>query len=334
MLPEITHPVDLCLPSGALNPAATGWARGPLHRANLHRAPLGSRAATWSRTKRREHWGIATESYLIAATVNSLNYAAQHQVWLMRRSDGEVIEQSAIVPLARQVEFPETFGSGPVRALTRDLAIAVDPEGPNTRLRARTPRVRLDLRVDTASQALGVVIPWSDRQFHYTLKAAALPVAGRLNIDDEDVDLGEAALAHVDHGRGRWPYSTSYISAFGSGVVGGARTGLHLGGLWNEGTGASENVLLLDGVLHYLPEQVQWNYDVESDTAPWAAYSDRVDAELEPFHASTHATNLGIVSTTSTQVVGSWRGTIRDDDGTHRSIDGLIGTAEYTSNRW
>ena len=33
--PEITEPVDLCLPDGRLNPAAVGWTRRPLHRANL-----------------------------------------------------------------------------------------------------------------------------------------------------------------------------------------------------------------------------------------------------------------------------------------------------------
>ncbi|MFF2410631.1 DUF2804 domain-containing protein [Streptomyces sp. NPDC058092] len=40
---EINEPVDLCLPDGRLNPAARGWSRKPLHRANLRR---------WGRTKR------------------------------------------------------------------------------------------------------------------------------------------------------------------------------------------------------------------------------------------------------------------------------------------
>ena len=29
---EITEPIDLCLPSGRLDPAAIGWTRTPLHR--------------------------------------------------------------------------------------------------------------------------------------------------------------------------------------------------------------------------------------------------------------------------------------------------------------
>jgi hypothetical protein len=33
---ELTEPVDLCTPDGELDPAALGWSRRPLHRANLH----------------------------------------------------------------------------------------------------------------------------------------------------------------------------------------------------------------------------------------------------------------------------------------------------------
>ncbi len=346
MLPEITRPVDLCLPSGALNPAATGWTRTPLHRTNLHPAPLGSRAATWSRTRRREHWTIVTDSHLIALTVNSHNYAAQHQVWVYDRQLGAatdggdeavtdtVIEQNAIVPLARQVEFPETSGSGPVRALTRDLAIAVDPEGAVTRLRAKTPRVRLELHVETGGESLGVVIPWTDRLFQYISKSAALPVTGRLQIDEEDIDIGEFALASFDNGRGRWPYATNYTSASGSGWVDGVRTGLHLGGGWSEGTGASENALITDGVVHYLPQDVTWDYDTECPIRPWLIEGDGLWAELTPWHHGTSSTNLGIVATTTTQVCGVWHGWVQDDDGQRHSLDGIVGWAEQTSNRW
>ncbi|MGC0249029.1 DUF2804 domain-containing protein [Pseudactinotalea sp. Z1748] len=334
MLPEIVRPVDLCLPSGALNPAALGWSRRALHRANLRTVPLSSRAATWSRTKRREHWGINTPDHLIALTVNSLNYAAAHQVWILDRSDGTVIEESAIVPLARHVELPETAFGGPVRALTRDLAIAVDTEDGNTRLRAKTPRVRLDLHVPIPPESLGVVIPWSDRQFQYTLKSSALPVSGRLEIDDADTTVGPDAWANVDHGRGRWPYSTIYTSAVASGAVAGVRTGLHLGGLWTEGTGSTENALIIDSRVHYLPEETVWTFDADSPTGTWMIEGDRVEATLEPFHHGSVSTNLGIVATTTTGVCGTWHGWAADDDGGRHRLDGLVGWAEFTSNRW
>lgn len=42
-LPELTEPLDLCLPDGALDPRAVGFTRRPLHRPNLR---------GWGRTKR------------------------------------------------------------------------------------------------------------------------------------------------------------------------------------------------------------------------------------------------------------------------------------------
>lgn len=334
VLPEITRPVDLCLPSGVLNPAAIGWTRRPLHRANLHPAPLGSRAATWSRTKRREHWVVVTEDHIITLTVNSLNYAAQHQVWILDRRDETEVEESTIVPLARQVDLPETSGGGPVRALTRDLAIAVDSEEGMSRLRVKTPRIKADLMVDTSSECLGVVIPWSNRQFQYTCKASAMPVTGRFSLDKEDLTIGAGSWASLDHGRGRWPYSTSYISGVGSGLVDGVRTGLHLGGLWTDGTGSAENALLLDGRTHYLGEDLVWEYDTSDPMMPWAIRGDRVEVELIGFHDRTNSTNLGIVATTSTQVSGIWSGWVADAEGTEHRVDGLVGIAEHTHNRW
>ena len=334
MLTEITQPVDLCLPSGALNPAAIGWSRHPLHRANQHPAPLGSLAATWSRTKRREHWSVVTDSHVITLTVNSLNYAAQHQVWILDRTDGSEVEATTIVPLARQVELPETSGGGPVRALTRDLAIAVDSEDGISRLRVKTPRVKADLHVQTTSESLGVVIPWGDRQFQYTLCASALPVTGRLSIDEQDVPIGPGSWASLIHGRGRWPYATTFTSAVGSGVVDGLRTGLHLGGLWTDGTGTTENALFLQGRVHYIDEDLTWHYDAADPLTPWAIEGDRVQVELIGFHDRATSTNLGIVATTSTQLAGVWQGWIADDGGRRHRVDGLVGMAEHTQNRW
>lgn len=334
MLDEITQPVDLCLPNGTLNPAAVGWTRTPLHRANLHPAPLGPRAATWSRTKRWEYWGIVTPTHVIALTVSSLNYAALHQVWVLDRATSTEIDQLTVVPLARTVQLPETSGVGAVRALTRDLAIAVDPDSGTTRLRAKTPRVRVDLQVDTSSESLGVVVPWSDRQFQYTVKAVALPVTGRLKIDDVEHVVGEDAWAVLDHGRGRWPYSMTWNWGAGSGVVEGVRTGLQLGGKWTDGTGSTENALMLDGRVHFIGDEVTWEYDHEEFMFPWTVTGERVDVRFLPFHERAATTNLGIVSATTSQCFGTWRGWMADDGGTRHSVDGLVGWAEHVHNRW
>ena len=61
---ELTQPVDLCTADGlSLNPAAKGWSRRPLHRANLH----GREGAN----KRWDYWGILAGDVLISSTFSN-----------------------------------------------------------------------------------------------------------------------------------------------------------------------------------------------------------------------------------------------------------------------
>ncbi|MFH5821779.1 DUF2804 domain-containing protein [Georgenia sp. AZ-5] len=361
MLAEITTPVDLCLPSGSLNPRAVGWTRAPLHRANLRTgSPLG-RAATWSRTKRWEHWCVITPDHVVSVTASALNYAGFHQVWLLDRRTGEEVECSAADPLAREARMPSVCGAGPVRARAGRLAIAVDPltqivrpdddprswavpgahpalpSRPGARLRALTPRLRLDLLVDVPAghECLGVVVPWTDRLFQYTVKDVALPVRGRLWLDGEEVAVGgPGTWAVMDFGRGRWPYSVVWNRGTGSGVVDGVVTGLQLGGKWTDGTGATENALLVDGRVHYLGEDLSWAYDETDYTSPWFVTGPRVQVRLTPFHERSARSSLGVVATEAHQCFGTWAGWVVDDDGTERPVDGLVGWAEEVANRW
>ncbi|MFC7407177.1 DUF2804 domain-containing protein [Georgenia alba] len=349
VLREITEPVDLCLPSGVLNPAAVGWTRRPLHRANLRVSgglAVGDaigRAAMWSRTKRWEYWCVITPTHVLATTVSSLNYAGVHAVWLLDRGSGEQVEAAVTAPLGGDVTMPTTVGGGPVRARSGRLAIAVDPapgEGPRpgARLRAVSPRVRCDLRIEVppGHESLGVVVPWSDRQFQYTVKDVALPVSGTIWVDGREVPVEERApsWAVMDVGRGRWPYSVVWNWGTGSGVVGGVVTGLQLGGKWTDGTGSTENALLLDGRVHHLGEDLSWAYDPGDHMAPWFVTGSRVDVRLEPFAERTSATRLGIISSEQHQVFGTWSGWVQDDGGARRSVDGLVGFAEDVANRW
>lgn len=347
MLPELTSPVDLCLPSGALNPAAVAWSRTPLHRANLRTNQGLSRAATWSRTRRWEDWCVITPDHIVWCSVTSLNYAGMHALWVLDRRTGAEVETSTTTPLARDVHLPSRYGGGPTRARTSALAVAVDPAGPTdgalrpgARIRAITPRVRLDLCADVPAghECLGVVVPWTDRQFQYTVKDVALPVHGKLWVDDEEVTVGtdgQAAWATSDFGRGRWPYTVVRSRGAGSGVVDGVVTGLQLGGRWTDGTGSTENALLVGGRVHYLGEDLSWARPAEVPAGgPWFVTGPRVDVRFDPFHTRVASSTLGVLSTSVDQCFGTWSGWVEGDDGARRQVDGLVGWVEEAANRW
>lgn len=333
---EIVTAVELCRPDGRLNPDAVGWTRGPLHGTRLPRTPLHG----WGRTKRWEYWGVVTPTHVIALTVADLDYAGQHQVWVLDRRTSQEIDTVAVVPFGAGCTLPDTSRTGPSRAHARGLDIAIDDGVGRTRLRARTARVEVDVIAEAPAghESLGVVVPWSDRRFQYTLKDVARPAAGSVVVDGvrHAVPAGES-WAVLDHGRGRWPYSMRWNWGAGSGVVDGRTVGVQVGGTWTDGTGTTENALVLDGRLHKNSDELVWEYDRTRWLAPWHVHDvdrRRVDLTFTPFHERAARTNLVVVASETHQCFGTWSGWMTDDTGTPVRVDGAVGWAEEARNRW
>ncbi|AGJ55759.1 hypothetical protein F750_3290 [Streptomyces sp. PAMC 26508] len=251
---EITEPVDLCLPDGSLNPAAVGWSRKPLHRANLR---------GWGRTKRWEYWCVTTPTHLVALTVSDLDFLALNTVYVLEfGTGGREFECSSIVPAARGVRLPDSVAGapgsedvvvGPARPTGNKVRVEIRDENAGTRLRARClTRERLPLEVDLlvsrpeGHESLSVVVPWSEQRFQYTSKHTALPASGRVRVGSEIVKFGgegNETWAVLDHGRGRWPRTVDWNWGAASGRTDGHTVGLQFGGRWTEGTGSTENGL-------------------------------------------------------------------------------------------
>ena len=326
-LREITEPVDLCDRRGRLNPAAVGWTRTPLHRSNLR---------GWGRTKRWEHWGVVTPRHVVGLTVSSLDYAGVHGIYVLDRATGIETRRDVVAPLAARAQLPEHSGGGPVRAAAGGLLISTDDSLESTRLHARADGVQVDLVVERPEphESLGVVVPWSERLFQYTVKDVARRVAGRMVVAGQEHRVeAEDSWAVLDHGRGRWPYAVTWNWGAGSGVVDDVVVGLQLGGQWTDGTGASENALVVDGRLHPLDELLEWDYDTRDPSRPWRIRGQHVDVALEPFHQRVATTNLGVLASHTHQSFGHWSGHVVVD-GRQLPVDGLVGWAEEARQRW
>lgn len=334
---ELPGVVDLCRPDGRLDPAAVGFTRHARVNPNLR---------GWGRTKRWEYWGVITPTHVIGLTISDLDYAAVHQVYLLERATGREAETGALVPLGGGVDLPDTRPplTASVRRRGLELTFADRADGA-TQLAARVDRGGLRLAVDlvvdagvradgSPGESLGVVVPWSERRFQYTVKDLARPVHGELVVDGRTVAVGDGAWAVLDRGRGRWPYRMTWFWGAGSGLVDGTRLGLQLGGAWTDGTGVTENALIVDGVVDPIAEELRWEPGYERADGRWVVTGERVDARLEPWHTRRAATNALVIASDTVQAFGAWRGRVRGADGAWRSVDGLVGWAERARNRW
>ncbi|MER5838724.1 DUF2804 domain-containing protein [Streptomyces prasinus] len=322
--PELTSPVELCLPDGRLNPAAVGWTRRPLHTANLR---------GWGRVKRWEYWGVVTPDHIIGLVASSLDYAGVHGLYVLDRATGRETSTDVVVPLARGALFPPRSGEGEVSVRGGGLTIGISQRPDGSTLHASARGVRLDVEVPLprGHESLGVVVPWSGTRFQYTVKDVGRPVHGTLVLRGRTYEVGGPdAFAVLDHGRGKWPYASTWNWAAGA-APGRA---IQLGGKWTDGTGVTENALFVDSRLHKIGEELRWSYDRSDWLRPWRISGERVDAQFHPFHEKVARTNLGIVGNETHQCFGHFTGWALTDDGTRTSLDGLVGWAEEARNRW
>ena len=330
---ELTEPVALTLPNGRLNRAAVGWTRHPLH----DTSGIGRGARAWGRNKRWEYWAFTSPAVIASVTVATLDYATMSQVWVLDRRTGEEIDRSAVTPFSRGVTLPDSLGGGPATADVPGLDVRIDEEEGGTRIRATTARVSIDVLAERPQghEALGVVVPWSDRRFQYTVKDVARPATGSVTVDSVAHELvPRESWAVLDHGRGRWPYSMRWHWGAASGLEQGRRLGLQLGGLWTRGTGSTENAVSIDGRLHKLGDELDWRFDSDDWLAPWSISGPRVDLRFQPFHDRFSRTALGVIHSETHQCFGHYRGTVTDDSGGAVAVESLLGWAEYVMNRW
>ena len=338
---EIVAPVDLADPSGrVLNDAARGWSRRPLHRANL--------AGRWGRNKRWDYWAVLAGDVVMSVTYADVDYLGIADVWWADLTDHSSGGRSVMVPLARGLHLPEVPGTAPLelRRSSLDLSITDDTDG-TTHLRAAWTgsdgvpgRMAVAVELPEGHESLNVVIPWNERQFQFTSKHQARPATGELVVGDRVWVIGGdagPAWGVLDVGRGRWPYSTRWNWGGGAGVADdGSVVGLQLGGKWTVGTGATENGVLVDGVLTKLGNELVWDYDWDAPMAPWrvADPGGQLMLELSPRHDKHSVTNLGVLSTETHQVFGTWSGSFTTDDGRRLTFDQLQGFAEESRSRW
>jgi hypothetical protein len=120
-------------------------------------------------------------------------------------------------------------------------------------------------------------------------------------------------------------------------MAGGRRIGLQLGGKWTDGTGMTENALVVDGRLSKLSEELVWTYDRADWLAPWrirTPRSDRVDLTFTPSYDKVSRLQAGIAASSVDQCFGTYAGRVLPDSGDEIAVEGLFGWAEEATWRW
>jgi hypothetical protein len=336
---ELTVEVDLCTPDGdRLNPAARGWSRRPLHRANL--------TGHFGVNKRWDYWAILAGDLVVSSVYADIDHLGLADVWWADLDAGTAGGNGVVTVGNEDFDLPDRPGTAPLR-IDRDgfaLDIVDDDEGTHLRGAWTEPEGRsgqLDVRValPAGHESLNVVIPWSEERFNYTSKHQARPAEGVLIVGDRQWTIGGGAgdaWGVLDVGRGRWPAEITWNWGGGAGRSGHHVVGLQFGAKWTEGSGYTENGLIVDGRLSKLGHELDWTYDWDEPMRPWRVVDPggQLDVSLAPRYDK-HTKLPGRDRGSEThQVFGTWSGRLRTDDGLDLDLDGIQGFAEEARQEW
>ena len=341
--PELTTPVDLCAPDGGpLNPAAHGWSRRPLHRANIDGGDPG-------RNKRWDYWAILAGDLVVSCVYSDIDVIGLADTYWAELSTGRTGGQG-ILTEPGPIRLPQICESAELHVDRDGLALTIgaeDAAGTHlsatwTELDGRPASFDLQIAQPRGLESVNVVIPWSDDTFTFTSKQVARPATGVLRLGDEELVIGADgdAWGILDVGRGRWPAQLSWNWGAGSGRVGDTVVGLQFGAKWTAGTGFTENGFVIDGRLTKLGRELEWSYDWDDPLAPWTIRDPggQLSVVLTPrFDKYTKAgdEHLGSeVHQVFGSYEGSYEGTVTDDEGRTVSFSGLHWFAEEARQVW
>ena len=117
-------------------------------------------------------------------------------------------------------------------------------------------------------------------------------------------------------------------------TLGPRRIGLNFGGKWTDGTGMTENAIILDGKLTKIHEDLLFTYDVNDFMLPWKVktkFSSGVDLIFTPFFHRTAKTDIKLASSEIHQMIGYYNGKIQLENGPTLHIREMLGCIEEQS---
>lgn len=335
---EIKKQTNLCESSGQLSVDSIGWARFPLIRSNLR--------GSYLRKKKWNYWCVTSPDCLFSATISHLDYAAVMFIYVLDLQTLRFQEKTTLVPLGKGIMLPEDVHES-VRFEGKDMKITFEEQTDATIIRVQCPNfsgkenpLSAEIIVERPpnQESLNVVVPWGKTRFQYTSKQVALPAKGVVNWAGKEYQFSSSnSFGCLDFGRGVWPYHSTWNWGAASGMIGDKRIGLNFGGQWTDGTGQTENGIVVDNRLSKINEKILWSYDTKDYMKPWklkTENSDQVSLTFTPKFERIAATKAIIVRSEVHQMIGTYSGKIVTNDGEEIMIESLLGWAEDHRASW
>jgi len=346
MQKEITQESPLLTANGDL--AQIGWARNQLLDCDLDYVsfyPGIFKFWEFARLKRWDYYAVFTPTRFFSATIADLGYAGNVFVYTLDFESENLHEEGLVIPLGKGITLPRNSTEGDCHYEGQGVKLHFSTKPESRAISVNWPAfhagrgisAEISMACPPEHESMTIVIPIPEKRFYYNRKINCMPATGWVKYGDVHEELQpDTSLGQLDWGRGVWEYSSFWLWASASGFLSdGCRVGLNLGSGFGDTSQATENALILDGVIHKL-DQVTFDYDPNDFMKPWKFKDNqgRLDLVFSPFKDRFAATHLMVIDSEVHQMFGRYTGKVVADNGNEIQIDGLIGFAEEHYARW
>jgi hypothetical protein len=333
---ELKNPVNLCTDQGLLNDAARGFSKTPYHLCNL--------SGHFLRKKKWNYWCITNPDFLFSITISNIDYMGMVFAYFLDLKTKEFFEQTVSTPFGSGCAMSDTV-SGRLVFKNAKMSVEFDDNGDAVSLLVLSPsfggkplEAAFEITRPANHETLNVVVPWSKDRFQFTSKQTCLPATGQVRMGEKEIKFSsENSYACLDFGRGVWKYESVWNWSSFAGKSGGHTIGVNLGGKWTDGTGFTENGLIIDGRLAKISSDITFDYENQNYMKPWKIYTREipaVDLVFTPLFERVAKTDLGVLRSEVHQMIGHFNGELVDENGQRYEVKDLVGWAEDHAARW
>ena len=353
---EVTREQKLLNYKGEINEA--GWARKPVWRYNREDIKVPK-----IRIKEWDYYIVihdgkydGTESFAAAFTISDDGYVGLQSVSLINLDEENPSEHTEtllnVLPMGR-LSFPKASYQGNVWYGDKRLKMRFIKKIGKRQIQCKfkdfvdgkllEANVRL---LEPEMESVNILTPWNSKgSFYLNQKVNCLRASGEIRIDGKSYKFNpEYDFGTLDWGRGVWTYDNTWYWGNGNTVVDGHTVGFNIGYGFGDTSKATENMLIIDGVVHKLDDVdfgIPGDKSLKDMKAPdymseWKITSSdgRFEMNFRPVFDRSAKIDYFLIVSDQHQVFGRMTGFAVTDKGETLEFKDVLCFAEKVHNRY
>ncbi|MGL4913961.1 MAG: DUF2804 domain-containing protein [Romboutsia sp.] len=303
---ELKNKNFICYKDGTVNKNSVGWSKKVFSNCDID--------VGYFRKKIWNHYMWMNENCICALAIVKLDYAGLIFIDFYDIKENREIHKTVTVPLCNGMIIHNSIGSY-AHYQNKNMYLNIIRINDKLHIMLKWDEIDIDANIILQKESLNVLIPWSDKKFHYTSKQLPLKSKGYICIgreDDEKFGL-KNSIGFIDYGRGIWEREKSWYWLTCGFKNKESRVGLNLGGKWTDNTGVNENAIIINNLVYKIYSDIKFK---KIDENNWSIKNENSEYEIIDLNFSTikvhdKANNKILIKSSLKQHIGKLSGVVK-----------------------